>query len=180
MRELTFKGFLRSYVRKLSRSGSLDPAKLAEEVTDGNARLCAPLVLYAIVSGTAGRLKGALGGATGADEVRRLLGALPSRNVEQTLRSGDAPEECLKVWNSYLVAHDAPVRDAELKRAVRKKVLQLQKETGCSNYRVYTDLKLNPGNVNCWLKQGDDRKVSYRTAEKILAYMVRRSALPAD
>ena len=52
-------------------------------------------------------------------------------------------------------------------------VLQLQKNRSCSNYRIYTDLKLNPGNVNCWLKHGDSDKVSYQTAKRIVDYVLR-------
>ena len=32
-------------------------------------------------------------------------------------------------------------------------------------------LKLNPGNVNSWLKNGNSAKVSFKTAEKILDYV---------
>ena len=34
------------------------------------------------------------------------------------------------------------------------------------------ELKLNPGNVNSWLKNGDSSKVSYRNAERILNYVM--------
>ncbi len=55
---------------------------------------------------------------------------------------------------------------------MRKKILSIQKEKNCSNYRVYTDLHLNPGNINSWLKNGDSTKVSYQTAEKIMNYVL--------
>lgn len=45
------------------------------------------------------------------------------------------------------------------------------KKSGVSNYRIYTDLKLNPGNLNAWLKHGDSSKVSLYTARKTLQYM---------
>ena len=151
MRELTFKGFLRQYVKKLSYSDTLNLEKLAMEVKNGNHRLRAPLLLFAAVSGRSRQLSDALESAENASELRRLFRILSAAPVEQSLRSGNAPEAYLKVWNSYLVAHDAPARDEALKDAMRKKVLRLQKEKGCSNYRLYTDLKLNPGNVNSWL-----------------------------
>ena len=39
-----------------------------------------------------------------------------------------------------------------------------------SNYRIYTDLHLNPGNLNAWLKHGDCGKVSLKTARSVLRY----------
>lgn len=178
MRELTFRGFLRQYVKKLSDSDSLCMEKLAAEVKNGNHRLRAPLLLYAAVSGKSRQLSDAFGSGQNASEARRWLRMLSAGGVEETLRSGNAPEACLKVWNSYLAARDAPKRDEALKDAMRRKVLQLQKESGCSNYRIYTDLKLNPGNINSWLKQGDSRKVSYQTAERVLSYVARYGGRP--
>lgn len=49
---------------------------------------------------------------------------------------------------------------------------RLQKKKNCSNYRLYKDLKLNPGNVNSWLKHGDGSKVSYQTAQQIITYVM--------
>ena len=43
---------------------------------------------------------------------------------------------------------------------MRNKVVKLQKAQGVSNYRLYADLRLNPGNFNAWLKHGDPNKVS--------------------
>ena len=172
MRELTFKGFLRQYVKKLSGTDSLDMERLAAEALGGNHRLRAPLVLLAAVSGKRARLSEALGTGPAASEMRRQLRLFSGGDVERVLRSGDVPDAYRKVWDSYLAAHDAPSRDEALKGAMREKVLQLQEEKGCTNYRVYTDLKLNPGNINSWLKQGDNRKVSYRTAERVLTYVM--------
>ena len=59
-----------------------------------------------------------------------------------------------------------------MKEAIRKKVLQMMQDGTCTNYRIYTDLKLNPGNVNSWLKNGDSNKASCRNAERILNYVM--------
>lgn len=37
-----------------------------------------------------------------------------------------------------------------------------------SAYRLYTDLKLNPGNVNAWLKHNDSSKMSLDCARQIV------------
>ena len=39
-----------------------------------------------------------------------------------------------------------------------------------TNYRLYTDLKLNPGNVNAWLKHNDSSKMSLDCARQIYKY----------
>ena len=47
----------------------------------------------------------------------------------------------------------------------------LQQEKNVSTYRVYTDLGLNHGNVNAYLKYGDISNVSLEVAEKVLEYL---------
>ncbi|MBO6039749.1 MAG: transcriptional regulator [Oscillospiraceae bacterium] len=175
MRKLTLKGFLAQYVRKLSRSDSLDLKKLAEEASSSNVRLRAPLVLYAVSFGREDLLQTYLQRPGGNPDMARELARLSGKDIERMLESGDAPDEYLKVWSSYLVARDAPARDEALKAEMRKKVLRLQQESGCSNYRIYTDLNLNPGNINSWLKNGDSAKVSYQTAERVMEYVLSSS-----
>lgn len=172
MRKLTFKGFLSQYVRKLSHSDTLDLKRLADEALTNNPRLRAPLVLYALAHGKQEKLASLLGSSGPAAEMPDMLGRLDPERLEAQLAEGLVPEAYRKVWTSFLVARDAPQRDGELKAAMRKKVLLLQKEKNCSNYRVYTDLKLNPGNINSWLKNGDSTKVSYHTAERVMNYVL--------
>ena len=173
MRKLTFKGFLTQYVKNLSFSNTLDIKRLAKEATTDNLRLRAPLVLYALVSSKNTHLRDALSDCTNASEMLDMLNYFDHADLESLLGGGHAPEDYLKVWNSFLVARDAPKRDDNLKGAMRKKILRIQKEKNCSNYRVYTDLKLNPGNINSWLKNGDSTKVSYHTAERVMDYVLR-------
>ena len=172
MRALTFKGFLTQYVKELSQTNSLNLKTLAREAEEGNYRLTAPLVLYALVTQKEASLYRALGSSATADEIRRDMQAFFGTNVEQRLLSGKVPRDYTKVWEAFLVAKNAPERDQELKDAIRKKVLQLMQACNCTNYRIYTDLKLNPGNVNSWLKNGDSSKVSCRNAERILNYVM--------
>ena len=51
MRELTFKGFLAQYVKRLSKFDTNSLYKLAEEASNDNARLREPLFLFALYSG---------------------------------------------------------------------------------------------------------------------------------
>ena len=50
MRALTFKGFLTQYVKELSQTKTLNLRILAREAEEGNYRLAAPLVLYALAT----------------------------------------------------------------------------------------------------------------------------------
>ena len=172
MRQLTFKGFLSQYIKKLSYLNTLDIKKLANVAATDNPRLRAPLVLYAVVTEKAALLESCLQGNDSATDMVQALRSLSLSSIGQNLESRNMPEEYLKVWNSFLVARDAPKRDDDLKGAMRKKILSIQKEKNCSNYRVYTDLHLNPGNINSWLKNGDCTKVSYRTAERVMNYVL--------
>ena len=166
MRALTFKGFLTQYVKELSQTNTLNLKTLAREAEDGNYRLAAPLVLYALVTEKKDSLHRSLGSSVTADEMRRDLQAFSGADVEQMLSSGKAPRDYAKVWESFLVAKKAPERDKALKEAIRKKVLQTMQASNCTNYRIYTDLKLNPGNVSS--------KVSYKNAERIMNYVMQR------
>ena len=172
MRALTFKGFLTQYVKELSQTNTLNLRTLAREAEDGNYRLAAPLVLYALATEKEAFLLRSLGSSAAADEMRRDMQAFSEADVEFLLSSGNAPQDYLKVWEAYLVAKNAPERDKELKEAIRKKVLQRLQTGNCTYCRICTDLKLNPGNVNSWLKNGDSSKVSYRNAERILNYVM--------
>ena len=174
MRALTFKGFLTQYVKELSQSNTLDLKRLADEATAGNYRLGAPLVVYAVVAEKEEALLRSLGTSDAADDLRGMLRDMSGKPVEETLASGNAPADCIKVWSAFQVAKSAPDRERELKDAIRKKVLQMMKTGGYSKYRIYTDLKLNPGNVNSWLKNGDSNKVSYQNAERIMNYVMQR------
>ena len=54
---------------------------------------------------------------------------------------------------------------------MRSRILRLQKERNVTNYRLYTDLKMNPGNLNAWLKHGDGNKISLDRARDVLRYL---------
>lgn len=171
MRKLTFKGFLTQYVKELSYAGTLDLSVLAGEAARDNFRLRAPLLLYAVKAGKGDLLRSKLLKQEGANGLLIILSALEEADVDALLESGSLPKDYLKVWNSFKVRRDMPANEERLKKAMREKIIRLQKEKNCSNYRVYKDLNLNPGNINSWLKNGDGSKVSYQTASRIISYL---------
>ena len=172
MNELSFPGFLIRYVKGLSQANTLDIQKLAGEATTTNIRLQAPLVLYAVTSGKSYILKRHLQGKVNGRSMLRMLEQFSPENVETKLIHADAPREYLKVWDSYLVARDAPKRDAEAKAAMRERILQLQAETGIGIRQICREIGLSPCNVYIWLRDGVSTKVGYRSAKRILECLI--------
>ena len=85
-------------------------------------------------------------------------------------QSYELPEGYRKVWRSYCSVRDAALADNDTKELIHRRVLELQQKKKLTNYRLYTDLKLNPGNVNAWLKHNDSSKMSLDCARQIYKY----------
>ena len=173
MRQLTFEGFLSRYLATLSNSGEKSVRKLSREAANGNPRLREPLMLYALMSQKTDLLMSEIKNDKLAAEYRYIAKQYDKKNIKPALENGDEklPPEYLKVWRSYVSERDRFRADTNTKELMRKRILLMQKQKNVSNYRVYTDLSLNPGNVNAWLKHGDGRKVSLDIARRILRYL---------
>jgi len=175
VRELTFAGFLKQYVRSLSRTDTNGLYRLAAEAVSDNPRLREPLFLYALFSGK----ERVLLTAAKSPEMRRGYADLLKRydwgKMEQALRDGDPalPEGFAKVYRSYLSVKNGKQRDNHTKALMRDRIVRLQKEKGISTYRIYTDLRLNHGNLNAYIKHGDGSKVSLDVARSAVAYLER-------
>ncbi len=173
MRELTFKGFLTQYVRSLSYQESNSLYKLAAEVEQNNVRLREPLLLYALYSQKQDVLLQATKEAALHEYYSFLLRQYDVDSMTQVLLEGadTLPEEYHKVWRSYQSKRNRSKADEHTKELMRQKVKRMQAQKGVTNYRIYTDLKLNHGNLNAWLKHGDGDKVSLETARKVVRYV---------
>ena len=172
--ELQRMGWLGESMQEHSFTQSTGVRILAKEVAERNPRLREPLYLYALLTGQIELLqKSVLGTALAAayegppddsSEIEKQLRAEPS----------GLPEACRRVWHSYLVYKKFGKRDEETNELMRQQIVHLQSERGVSNYRLYTSLGLNPGDLNAWLKHGDGKKVSLKTAcavlEQVRAY----------
>ena len=172
MRKLTFKGYLYKYVKTLSLSGTNDIKRLAGEVPK-NYRLAEPLVLYAMSVSKRNHLN-----MVATDpHLQKLIQCFPNQmswdEVLSALESNDEsyPHEFRKVYNSYVTHRDRQIANSHTKELMFKRTRQLQQEKGVTAYRVYTDLKLNHGNVNAYLKNGDVSKVGVEVAERVLEYL---------
>ena len=176
MRELTFKGFLKKYVRSLSLSGTGGLYKLAVEAGSGNPRLTEPLFLYALFSGT----ENVLLAAAKIPALRRvyedMLARYDRHTIELALQANDPalPDGYAKVYRSYLYEKNKTRNDAHTKKLMRGRITRLQQEKNISTYRLYTDLRFNPGNMNSFIKHGDTSKVSLEATRQMLSYLEQR------
>lgn len=177
MRELTFKGFLARYVRQLSEQNTNSLYKLAEEACSTNPRLRELLFLYALYTQKMDVLLRAAKTPSLNLEYRQMSAQYTADTMTELLQQGSEklPVEYQKVWRSYCSQKNKGLADNHTKELMRQKVKRLQEKNGVSNYRIYTDLKLNPGNLNAWLKHGDSEKVSLETARTTLRYVERAS-----
>lgn len=173
MRKLSLNTFLRRTLEMLSESGQSAPYKIARELED-NPRLLQPLCLYVAV-------------AYDKPQQAKLLSRVPRMAREFTVVpflscSGTELERALeqlpdpengyrKLWRSYVSLRDRQKTDDHTKFLILRKVRELQAEKQVSNYRLYTDLHLNPGNMNAWLTNQNCSKVSLDTARRALQYL---------
>ena len=169
MRKLTFKGFLKQYVAELSGVQTASVHKLADRMAE-NPRLKEPLFLYALAFNKVELLLRYTANSTIAEEYEQLSNRYSLAQMLLLLekQSPELPEGYLKVWRSYCSVRDAVLADNDTKELIHRRVLELQKKL--TNYRLYTDLKLNPGNVNAWLKHNDSSKMSLDCARQIYKY----------
>lgn len=166
MKPLTFKGFLKSYLTELSSCNSSAVTKLCKEVSS-NLRLAEPLALY--IKMTCGKEQI---NKINNKILNNLLNELSDiSDVEKALQNNLLSSDFQKVYNSYTVLKNKKKREEQTKLLMLKKIKQMQQDKHITNYRIYTDLKLNAGNINDYLTNGKVDKLSLNTAEKILDYV---------
>lgn len=173
MRRLTFAGYLKSYVGYLTGSDSLRLSTLWDR-TSAYPRATEPLLLFAAVTGRSGLLASALPkNSPLVDDLRYLDALAQARALEEALSNEDPRlrPEYHKVWRSYVARRDANLRDADLKRTARQRIMDLEQEREVSRYRMAKDLRLNPGNLHAFLTQGNVAKLSLNHAYELLDYL---------
>lgn len=173
MRALTFSGFLAQYVKQLAAEETTSLYKLAAEAGSNNPRLREPLLLYAVYTQKEKVLLQATKEPNLRMEYQRMVSLYTADVMTDLFKqaSPKLPAEYHKVWQSYQSRRNRGQADEHTKELMRQKVKRLQAQKGVTNYRIYTDLKLNPGNLNAWLKHGDGDKVSLETARRTLRYV---------
>ena len=171
MRKLTFKGFLKQYVAELSGVQTAGIHKLVACLNE-NPRLKEPLFLYALAFDKVDLLLRYTVTSAVVAEYEQLSNrySLAQMLVLLEKQSPELPEGYRKVWRSYCSVQDAVLADNGTKELIHRRVLELQQKKKLTNYRLYTELKLNPGNVHAWLQHNDSSKMSLDCARKIYQY----------
>lgn len=179
MRKLSFEGFLREYLRTLSGNQSLSIRKLTRLAEQEIPRLREPLFLYAFYCGKTELLLQAVRGTKLEKPYHKLFDTYDATTIIFALqdKSSALPAAYHKVWRSYCSAAQHVQTDDQMKELMRKRILALQKEYRVTNYRLYTDLHLNPGNLNAWLKHGDPAKISLDSARRVMSYLQDRASV---
>jgi len=168
MKELTFEGFLKRYVRNLSRQNTNDIFKLVHEAATDNSRLYEPLYLYACFSEKVDIFNRAIKASPSFDRSR-----LPDCAVNSVSDLSRLPYEYRKVYDSYEYYKNRMKNDNHTKSLMLEKIKRLQTNKNVTNYRIYTDLKLNPGNFNSFMKHENVGKCSLDTVRKVVSYLER-------
>ena len=172
MRPLTFKGFLSQYLRAMSDSKTNDIKRLTDEVRH-NYRLVEPLVLFAWATNKQKYLK-----LVAEDPVLvKAMDLFPDDMswddiISAFERSDNSiPNEFHKLYRSYICVCNRQEAKNHSKVLIHNRISELQREKKVSSYRIYTELKLNPGNINAYLKNGDVSKVGMEVAGRVLDYL---------
>ena len=173
MRQLTFRGFLRRYLKVLSGKNGVNLRTLLSSAESDNLRLREPLLLYMMATDKKEQFLEFANGKEELSEMAAVASTYNWQNLEHALevRDENLPIQLQKVYDSYLVKRDWKKGENHSKSLMWNRITKLQQEKSISNYRIYKDLNLNPGNTNAYLKHGDPSKLSLDTVRKALNYL---------
>jgi len=155
----------------MAKKNTNDIKQLANEVSN-NKRLTEPLVLFALSVNKQECLHRVANDKHLIDVLQKFTNASWS-DVVMLLENKDSSlsDNFHKVYRSYLVERDKHKAINHSKFLRLKRTRELQHTKGITTYRLYTDLRLNHGNIHAYIKNGNVQKVSLNTAEKILNYL---------
>lgn len=162
MRKLSFNSYLEQYLKDISGDVSLSVSKLFKKAKK-NYRIVDPLILYCALTD-----KRELFNKRSKNKYKELIDSL---TIDNFLSDEYQNYNFSKIWDSY--QHRVNVMDYNnvIKSRIRVNILKTMQEKGITNYRVYTDLKLNPGNINAFLTNDDASKASLDLVKRIYNYV---------
>lgn len=169
MRKLTFKGYLLSQLQSLSEVKSTSLYTFSY-IAENNARLKDTLCLYLVLFTKENLKNKLLNKYVFLAEDCNALKNLTIDNIEVFLNK-DNLSQYKTIYENYLYLRDKKNNDDKIKTIMYNKILEVKNLKKITNYRIYTALKLNPGNANAFLKNGDISKVSLNTTRRILQFV---------
>lgn len=162
MRPLSFITFLENYIQDLSGIKTLNIHKLTKS-SKRNYRLLDSLMLYCSLTNK----KDIFNKYTN----NKYKYAIEFLNEKTMLDQTYSDYDFAKIWDSYQHKINEYEYNNNIKSKIRDKIVKKMEEKNITNYRVYTDLKLNPGNINDYLTNGNSTKVSLPLVKKIYQYV---------
>jgi hypothetical protein len=174
MKTKTFMSFLRDYAKDMNPEQSLGLFK-NEKYVKSDTRLLNVYSFYVFfnhdVTNTLLQKKDKLPNLYKKyEEYKSKYDGVDLKNLEQKVESLDSFNELNKLYTSYknLVVN----KDLVQKKLYYKIIMQTKNEKNISNYRIYTDLNLNQGNTNDYLRNKRFEKLSLDNIKRIANYVV--------
>jgi hypothetical protein len=175
MRQLTFEGYLKRFLSERSNCKSNSLKKLSAEAAGCNPQLREALVLYAFF-------------VYSRESVFRLFRCWPGLIQEYESLFSEygsicalleafqyeyygLPERYQCVYNDYLHQKNRKHTEYDIKSLIKRKILILKKEKCITDYRLYTNLRINPGNFNAFMKHDRFDKLSLENVQRMLDYL---------
>ena len=163
MRTQQFVNYLIDYLKDISGFNTANIHRLAN-ASKKNLRIRDCLILYCGLSDNRKRLLNSFTNNKYKDVLDRL-------NEDNFLSDEFSEYEFKKIYTSYI--HKIKVFEYSdiTKERAHDNIVKIMKEKGITNYRVYKDLNLNPGNINDYLTNKNVKKVSLDTVRSIFHYV---------
>ena len=128
MRELTFKGFLKQYVRELSNGKTNNIYRLVRETSEENPRLYEPLFLYASLANMTDEFYSAVSKEPNFNRDKLL----PFEITDDFENYNELPREYAKVYESYLYHKNRIANNDHTKQLMHNRNRQLQESKNIS------------------------------------------------
>lgn len=169
---LTFKGFLKNYLRDLSEQESLSLRKLVYLAEEKQPRLIEPLFAYAAIQKKEDYLRELSKNAPFEETFDSSAKALKNASsIEAYLSSPDAPPRFQNVWKAYQSKKNIAEPSRRIVGLMRPYIIDALNKSATTIYRMCKDLKINQGNAYAYLNGEDDTKISKATADRMLDYL---------
>ena len=162
MRQQLFINYLKEYLQDVSGFQTANIHKLAD-ASKKNLRIRDCLILYCALSNTQ-KILNQFTNNKYEDVLKRL-------NEYNFLSDEFSDFEFKKIYTSYQHKINVTEYSDITKEKAHDNIVRMMNEKGISNYRVYKDLNLNPGNINDYLTNKNVKKVSLQTVKQIYNYV---------
>ncbi|MCQ2795237.1 MAG: hypothetical protein MJ214_03430 [Bacilli bacterium] len=161
MNKILFANYLKKYLFLVSNKKTTSISYLFN-ASKNNTRIIDPLILYCVFNNKTNLLN------KHTDKYINLYNKIKDANYHF---EGFKDFDFVKIYDSFLHESNRINYDNDTKLKMRDNILNIKKDKKISNYRIYTDLKLNPGNVNSFIKNKDVSKISLDTTKRIVNYL---------